>query len=193
MSAAPAYSRYENSYYSDRTPQRYGRGGRSDVYETFGNTARQRAYAYPEPAYREHGVEPQRKPRREINVVPGSSAGEKPLAPVWYVVTAAAAAVLIFLALLGFARISLESATVTTALETRELSSQIATARSDGNVLEVQQSSLSNPTRIKDAATLLGMSAPAYVTNIDLSGDIVVVDAAGALSLSGSAAVLAQV
>ncbi len=193
MGAAPAYSRYADNYYAERTPRPYARGGRFDVYDTFGNTARQRAYdACPEPAYRERYAQPERDPRRNISVVPGGAAEAQTIAPAWIFLAKTAAVVLVFLALLGFARITISSATVTTALETRELSSQIDTARSAGNVLEVQQSSLSNPTRIKDAATLLGMSAPAYVANIDLSGDLVVVDAAGALSLSGSAAVLAQ-
>lgn len=193
MGAAPAYTRYADNYYADRTPQRYARGGRSDVYETFGNTARQRAYdAYPEPAYRERSAQPERAPQRQINIVPGGASDSQAISSAWVFLAKTIAVVLLFLALLACVRITISSATVTTALETRELTSQIDTARSAGNVLEVQQSSLSNPTRIKDAAALLGMSAPAYVANIDISGDLVVTDGAGSLSLSGAAAVLAQ-
>lgn len=173
------------------------------VYEVYGNTVRQPRYddyvepARPDRAYRRDrldDVESRRARRPEIGVIPGEGrqVRSEPLPASAVSLAKAFAVVLAVVAVLGCVRISLSSATVMTALETRELSSQIETARSEGNALEVVQSSLSNPTRVKDAATLLGMSAPAYVANIDLSGDVVVTDEQGNLSLSGAAAVLAQ-
>lgn len=166
MSAAPAYSHYA-------APDRYG-------YDRYG---------YGQPARTQRK---QRDVQRDVNVMPGGRTETRTVSPAALFAVKTFALVLVFLALLGCVRITLSSATVTTALETRELSSQIDTARSEGSKLEVAQSSLSNPTRVKDAATALGMYAPAYVANIDISGDVVVLDAAGSLSLSGSAAVLAQ-
>lgn len=173
------------------------------VYEVYGNTVRQPRYddyvepARPDRAYRRDrldDVESRRVRRPEIGVIPGEGrqVRSEPLPSSAVSLAKVLAVVLAVVAILGCVRISLSSATVMTALETRELSSQIETARSEGNALEVVQSSLSNPTRVKDAATLLGMSAPAYVANIDLSDDVVVTDDQGNLSLSGAAAVLAQ-
>lgn len=167
MSAAPAYSHYVQ-------PDRMG-------YD-------RHAYAQPERVRRDR-----RDVRTDVSVVPGSKTQTRTLPSSVIFLAKTVAVVFVVFALLGCARIALSSATVTTAIETRELNSQIESARSEGNKLEVAQSSLSNPTRIKDAAGVLGMYAPAYVANIDISGDVVVVDAAGNLSLSGSAAVLAQV
>lgn len=186
---------------SSATPSRSGRS--REVYEVYGNTVRQPRYddralpARPDRGYRRERYDDRqaRRDRRpEIGVIPGRGhqAQAEPLSASVIFCAKALAVMLVVVAVLGCARIALSSATVATALETRELSSQIDTARSEGNALEVVQSSLSNPTRVKDAATLLGMSAPAYVANIDLSGDVVVTDEQGSLSLSGSAAVLAQ-
>lgn len=183
---------------------RQARGARYHAeYEIYGNTVRQPRYddyaeaARPERGHRRDYLderELRRDRRPEIGVIPGQSrqVQAEPLPASLVFLAKVVAVVLAVVAVLACGRIALSSATVTTALETRELSSQIETARSEGNALEVVQSSLSNPTRVKDAATLLGMSAPAYVASIDLSGDVVVTDAQGNLSLSGSAAVIAQ-
>jgi hypothetical protein len=50
----------------------------------------------------------------------------------------------------------------------------------------VEQSKLSNPTRIKSEADKIGMVTPASTTFIDISDDIVETDQSGALSLSAS-------
>lgn len=89
-------------------------------------------------------------------------------------------------AVLGAVRITLSSATVALALETKQLDSQIEDARDLGGLLEVEQSKLSNPTRIKSEADKIGMITPASTTFIDISGDIVETDQTGALSLSAS-------
>ncbi|MCI8469624.1 MAG: cell division protein FtsL [Eggerthellaceae bacterium] len=137
---------------------------------------------------------PERSRRPEVSVVRGQGADARARQSASSVVTVARAiaCVVVVLALLGFVRVTLSSATVATALESQQISSQIDTARSEGSSLEVQQSSLANPTRIRIVASSLGMAAPAATATIDLSGDVVVTDGAGNLSLSGSAAVLAQ-
>ena len=142
----------------------------------------------------ERAYERERYSQPDISVMPGRGArnASDSLSPNVILLAKVAAVVLVVLALLGVARVTLSSATVTAALETQQLSSQIEMARVDGNKLEVAQSTLSNPTRIKDAASGLGMAAPAETIKMDLSGDVVVTDGDGALSLSGSVAVAAQ-
>ena len=137
---------------------------------------------------------PERAGRARVSVVRGQGADARARegARSVVLVAKAAACVIVVLAVLGFVRVTLSSATVAAALETQELSSQIEVARSEGSKLEVRQSSLSNPTRIRIVASSLGRAAPASTTVIDLSGDVVVTDEAGNLSLSGSAAALAQ-
>lgn len=180
----------------------YGHGS----YEVYGNTVRQPRYdgsaqpARPERPERERcrerfderGYRAEGRPEIDVIAGRGGQAQAEPLSSSVVFAAKVFAVVLAVMAVLSCARITFSSAAVTTALETRELSSQIESARSQGNALEVAQSSLSNSARIKDAATLLGMSAPAYVATMDLSGDVVVTDEQGNLSLSGAAAVLAQ-
>lgn len=102
------------------------------------------------------------------------------------------AAVLVLMAVLCVGRLALTSATVATAIENQDISNAIDAARTEGSALEIEQSKLSTPTRIKDTAADMGMTAPSRVMMIDLSGDVVVTDQAGNLSLSGSVAAAAQ-
>lgn len=101
------------------------------------------------------------------------------------------AAILAF-AVIGVLRITLSSATVALALETKQIDAQIEDARDVGSALEVEQSSLSNPTRIKQEAASIGMAAPASTTFMDLSGDVVATDGQGNLSLSASIETMCQ-
>jgi cell division protein FtsL len=87
---------------------------------------------------------------------------------------------------IGFGRITLDSATCALAMEASDISTQIELVRDGSNSLEVEQSTLSNPTRIKEEAAKLGMVSPESTTFIDISGDVVVTDENGRLSLSGS-------
>ena len=103
-----------------------------------------------------------------------------------------AAIVLVVIAALSFARISLMNATVTTLIEADALSSQIDTARSEGVSLEMEQSVLSNTYAINAAAKRLGMAEPYEVGVIALSPDVVAVNEDGALSLATSLKTLAQ-
>lgn len=140
-------------------------------------------YAYAEPA-------PSRQPTRRVDVIPGGAHGraadKSPAHSLAVKMAKATVAAAVVFAGVGFGRITLSAATVAEALEAREVSSQLETARSSISDLEVQQSSLSNPTRIKNEAAALGMSSPEATSVIDLSGDIVATDEQGNLSLSGS-------
>lgn len=138
---------------------------------------------------------PERAPRERISVVPGrGTRTSTPTLPSNVVFLAkAVAVVLVAVALMGFARIALSSAAVTTSMQAQELKNNISTARADGASLEVTQSLLSNPTHVKQQATGLKMAAPETVGVIELEKDIVVADDDGTLSLSKSVAVAAGI
>ena len=163
MSAAPAYS-----HYAQAASQRH---------------------AYPD--YREQGAT---WASPDISVVPGSAQRTKSAADAALLFAKVIAFAMVVIALVCCTRVALSSMAVGTALEAREISSQIDEARSSGSKLEVALSSLSNPSYVKQEAAALGMSAPAAeaVLRIDLSDDVVVTDASGALLLSGSADRIAQ-
>ena len=131
-------------------------------------------------------------PSPDINVVPGRRAAAAPASSPAVLVVKVALAALVVFALLGVVRITLASAAVSTAIESKGISAQIEDAREAGNQLEVEQSTLSNPMRIKSAAEGMGMSAPSQTVVITLPADVVVTDDAGNLSLSGSVAAAAQ-
>lgn len=130
-----------------------------------------------------------------ISVVPGRGVRPEPAGlPAGALALAKlAACVLVALALIAVARVAITSATAACALETKAIEQNIDTARTEGNDLEVAQSVLSNPSRIKHKAESLGMAAPSadYTDHIVLPDDVVSVDANGKLSLSGSAAAVA--
>lgn len=144
------------------------------------------SYSYPERV-------PERPERPRVRVVPGHGANTStqtiPSTVIFMAKTAAA--VLVVAALLCFARIAIASATVATSMQSQQLESQISDARSGGSNLEVQQSSLSNPTKVKTEANRLKMAAPASVGVIDLGTDVVATDDAGNLSLSKSVQIAA--
>ena len=139
------------------------------------------------PAYRYPERMPERSPK--VRVVPGGRPQSRPDSIPSSVIFLAQvlAAVLVVFALLGFVRLGLASATVTTALSADELSTNIDSARSEGNELEVRQSYLSNPANVKqEAASKLGMSEPEQTLTITLGTDVVATDADGNLSLASS-------
>lgn len=148
------------------------------------------AYDYAERAYEQRRA---REQRPQISVVRGQGArtAERSLDPAVIAVAKIAVVAFILFAVIGIARVAISAVTVTTSIESQQLSGQISDARTEGNDLEVAQSMLSNPTRIKVEATALGMGAAADVEKIDLSGDVVVTDDVGNLSLSGSVAAAA--
>ena len=135
---------------------------------------------------------PERSPRERISVVPGrGTRTQTPTLPSNVVFLAKAAAVVLLVALVGFARIGLMSATISTTMQSSQLTSQISDARSSGAALEVSQSTLSNPTKVKQQAGKLGMAAPETTGVITLDKDVVATDESGALSLSKSVAIAA--
>ncbi len=127
---------------------------------------------------------------RRVDVIPGGGRQRESAASASHALALRIAkvtlAVALVFAFVGFVRISLSAATVAEAIEAREVSSLLETSRSSINELEVEQGALSNPTRIKAEAALLGMASPDSSVVLDLSGDVVVTDAQGNLSLSGS-------
>lgn len=143
------------------------------------------AYDYAERAYEQRRAH-EEQPR--ISVVRGQGASGHALNPAVSAAAKIAVVAFVLFAVIGFARVAISAATVTTSIESQQLAGQISDARTEGSDLEVTQSMLSNPTRIKAEAAALGMGAAADVENIDLSGDVVVTDEAGNLSLSGSVA-----
>ena len=136
---------------------------------------------------------PERSPRERISVVPGRGARtQTPTLPSNVVFLAkAAAVVLLVVSLVGFARIGLMSATISTTMQSSQLTSQISDARSSGAALEASQSTLSNPTKVKQQAGKLDMAAPETTGVITLDKDVVATDESGALSLSKSVAIAA--
>lgn len=136
---------------------------------------------------------PERSPRERISVVPGrGTRTQTPTLPSNVVFLAkAAAVVLLVVSLVGFARIGLMSATISTTMQSSQLTSQISDARSSGAALEVSRSTLSNPTKVKQQAGKLGMAAPETTGVITLDKDVVATDESGALSLSKSVAIAA--
>lgn len=142
------------------------------------------SYNYPERV-------PERPARPRVRVVPGQGTGTQTIPSSVVFLAKTVAVVLVVAALLSFARIAIASATVATSMQSQQLSNQIDDARSSGSNLEVQQSSLSNPTSVKTKATGLKMAAPETVGVIDLGTDVVATDDAGNLSLSKSVQIAA--
>lgn len=133
-----------------------------------------------------------REPKRRVDVIPGGAKGHaKEVSPAHAFamrVAKVTVAVAVLFAGIGVGRVTLSAATVAEALEAREVKNQLEDARSSINQLEVMQSSLSNPTRIKTEAAALGMASATDSVVLDLSGDVVATDESGNLSLSESMA-----
>lgn len=149
------------------------------------------AYSYQRHQYSERA--PERAPRPHVRVVPGQGTRTAPSALPSSVILVAKVVAIAFavVTVVALARIALMSATVELSMESQTLSSDISSARSAGSDLEVAQSSLSNPTRIKSEASSLNMAEPGSVATIDLGQDVVATDGNGNLSLSKSIALAA--
>lgn len=123
---------------------------------------------------------------RAIHVAPGGAREERPASSAAILFARVLVILIVAFALIGCVRISLASATVTAAMEANQIDDLIGDARDYGAQLEVTQSSLANPTRVKRDALANGMRSPSTSTFIDISGDVVVRDGSGKLSLSGT-------
>lgn len=126
----------------------------------------------------------------DIAVVPGAGRAAEPAGLPQHLLTLAklCAVAAILVALVAVVRVGLTAAAAATALETKEIVANIDDARAQGSELEVNQSVLSNPTRIRAQAQSLGMAAPTdeFSDQVILPDDVVATDAAGNLSLSES-------
>lgn len=154
-------------------------------------------YVYGSVAYKQEVYEREdwapvekREPTRRVDVIPGgakSHAKETSPAHAFALkVAKVTVALAVTFAAVGIGRVTLSAATVAEALEAREVKNMLEDARSSINQLEVMQSSLSNPTRIKTEAAALGMASATDSVVLDLSGDVVATDDDGNLSLSDS-------
>ena len=146
--------------------------------------------AYAERAYRYDAYPSAAQPRAsraDVRAIrTGSRPSEDPRASLMVTAAKLAAVVLVLIAVLSFARIALTNATVNIMIESDTLSSEIATARSTGVSLEMEQSVLSSTSALNSAVKRLHMAAPGEVGAIALAPDVVVTDANGSLSLSSS-------
>lgn len=124
--------------------------------------------------------------RPRVRVVPGTRPASAPLPASLYTLAAAAAVVMVVIALVCVARLTLNSATVSSLMHSDAVAAQIGEARSEGSALEIAQTSLGNSVTLKAQATNLDMAAPAEVSTLVLDEDIVATDAQGGLSLADS-------
>lgn len=148
------------------------------------------AYRYDNYGYAEAQPRPERRP--DISVIPGRGSAPQ-VDPRVFVLLRVFVAMVLILAIAGIVKIELGSAAVAASVTHDELAMDVNTARAEGSALEVQASNLSNPAFVREyASTKLGMSAPLTVETMALGEDVVVVDADGDLSLSGSIAAVAR-
>lgn len=148
------------------------------------------AYRYDNYDYAEARPNPQYRP--DISVIPGRGPLPRVDSRV-FVLLRVAVAVLVILGIAGVARLYFIGEAVTASVTHEALAMDVNTARAEGSALEVQASNLSNPAYVRDyAASKLKMSAPVMVETMELGEDVVVVDADGDLSLSGSLAAVAR-
>ena len=125
---------------------------------------------------------------RDFEVVPGGHRHQQASAAYDIAMRAARIAliaVLVF-AFVGFARITLSSATITEAVKTTELESGISELKSDISHMQAEKSSLSNPVKIKSDASALGMISPYETVIVTLEKDVVAIEEDGSLSLTKS-------
>ncbi|MBE6463940.1 MAG: cell division protein FtsL [Eggerthellaceae bacterium] len=141
-----------------------------------------RAYGYGE----ERAYRAPRRTRPDIRVVPGGRQREQQTSQATMLITLARvfAVVLVLIAVLGIASISLNSATLRATVISSNYSEQITKARAQGNVLDSLKGTLDNSVRIKQMASELGMAAPVYSDLISLEPDVIATDDAGNLSFA---------
>ncbi len=123
-----------------------------------------------------------KEPRGASDTIPANS----------NVVIRAAAYFIVMVLLVGFINITFVGATQSLAQEAESLQTSISQARESSKATEVQLGLLSNPTRIKEKAEEMGMSASSNPILIDLSDDVVVTDESGNISLTGSLAAISN-
>ena len=109
-------------------------------------------------AYRDRNYERVTRPSRpDVRVIPGRGRETQKSAASWVTVALVSAVLLVVVALFAVAHVWLDSASVSVAVQAQNVSTNLIEARHEGSLLEVEVSSLSNPTRIQEAANALGM------------------------------------
>lgn len=149
--------------------------------------------AVPAYSYDDSLLEQQRYDRPDISVVAGSgrAAHSSSLSPSIITFAKIAVVLMVIAAVVSFVSITFNASTISAAVEADAFADKIEVARAEAASLEVSQSSLANPARIKREAKFIGMAAPGETGRIELEPDIVVTDANGNLSLSMSVAAVA--
>ena len=143
------------------------------------------------PAYR-YDAAPRRASRPDVRVVRASR--QEPGVSASLVATLRFAAVaLVLFAVVGCVSICLRSATVTTAMATEHLTEQVSAMQAYAASLEVEESSLANPSYMRSVAvSQLGMVPATQTSTLEVERDVVCYDQDGNLSLSGSLSASAQ-
>lgn len=166
----------------------YFTGGRSSASAFDGNAARKvtarpkKMQAATEPAV--HAVKGA-KPERSVFYSTAMS-------PMLLTLAKVAVAVIIVMAIMAFVRVAMTSATVSTGLNSQAISAQIDNQLIEKNALEVQDSALSNSSRVRQAAAQHNLVLPTKVETIYLDKDIL--DYSGdKISLVGSLNNLANI
>ena len=118
------------------------------------------AYIHGSAAPKRHAGNPYERP--DVRAIPGSRTRSTTEVLPQRAITGVAIVLMVFalIAVASFGRIALSVMAVNTSRATSEVSSQLDDARSVGSVLEVEQSTLSNPEKIKKKAKKLGMVSP---------------------------------
>lgn len=139
---------------------------------------------------------PQPKPKRvpktepvpKLHAVAGSAEVKKVshtavLSPMLLTLAKVAAAVVVVIAVLSFVRVGLTSATVSLGLNSQQISKNIDTELVNKNALEVQDSTLGNTGRIRQAAADYSLVSPATIETISLGQDVLAYDENNNVSL----------
>lgn len=98
------------------------------------------------------------------------------LSPMFLSLAKVAAVVVCVIAILAFVRVGLTSATVSTGLASQNITNKIEAELVNKNALEVQDSTLGNTARIRQAAAEYSLVAPASVETIVLDQDVLAYD-----------------
>ncbi len=131
------------------------------------------------------------KPKKvapEMHAVKGSaevksSVKSAAASPILVTVAKFAAALVILIAILAFVRVAMTTATVSNGLASQAISSNIDTELINKNSLEVQDSVLSNSSRIKQAASQYALVAPGTITVLNIAPDVLAYDENNNISL----------
>lgn len=138
---------------------------------------------------------PQRpaRPRPTVRVIPGSRRVPSISPQLRMLINFVIVAVLA-LTVVGFVRVGLSAATVSTASQTQDLQNQIDDIQTNDASLSVQASTLGNPNNVKTyAQNNLDMTQPEQTETVTLSTDAVQFDDSGNLSMTKSLSSAAQV